>query len=346
MAGFGLGVDVAPINLLPGQSLQPTGPALIDLLVRDHLTQVRLLDSPPAPDIAQAQALAAGGWKTVFGELQHAGIRAVLLLSGAYRADGAPAGGTWAPEGPPGASASPVGSMPTATWIADEKAVLTQIRSQNGGSFPPALAGIEVANEPTVDPSTIPDLAQAIAAAHAEAPGIPVTIGGWRAPKTKGQGFLYNDPSTAPAVVPLVDFVSAHLYPDNAVPSRQHPDRSSTDPSAFAAYARSFLQALVADAKGKPVFVGEFGGRSGLGGGPAASQGGSPAHQQAVVQAVADVLVSEADHGLTGGTAWWLEPALGTHTTCDSFALICLDANGAQPALRTLALIANSAPDK
>jgi hypothetical protein len=97
MAGFGLGVDVAPISLLPGQSLQPTGPALIDLLARDHLTVVRLLDSSPTPGIAQAQALAAGGWKTAFGELHQAGIRAVLLV----RVPAVPTAHLLAARGPP-----------------------------------------------------------------------------------------------------------------------------------------------------------------------------------------------------------------------------------------------------
>lgn len=48
--------------------------------------------------------------------------------------------------------------MPTTTWSANEVGVLAQVRAQFGGSMPSALAGVEAANEPTIDATTVPML--------------------------------------------------------------------------------------------------------------------------------------------------------------------------------------------
>lgn len=341
LSGYALGADIAPSDLLPGWRDQPTGRRLVELLARDHLRFVRLLDSPPTPQPWLATRLAGGGWKTVFDELAAARIRAVLLLTGAYTPRGQPTGKVWAPEGPvldgQAIPAPPAREMSTAAWDANEAAIIGQIRSQSRGHLPRALAGVEIANEPTVDAATLPMLARALRAMRRQVRGVPVTIGGWRAPDPATGRIRYNQPGVTSEVAPLVDFVSVHLYPDNEVrlPGGQ-PERNSTRSSTYLPYATSYLATVLSKARHKPVVVGEFGGRSGLAYTPSEGPAGSPAHQAAVIRAVTEAMAHFADRGLTGGTVWLLEPHEGTGQRCDTFALICYQPHVVLPALRML----------
>lgn len=348
LSGYAIGADVAPANFLRRWPDQPTGPALVRLLVRDHLTFVRLLDAPPKPEPALYRRLAHGGWRTVFDELDRAQIHAVLLLSGAYTPAGEPTGQVWAPEGSLRAgqplAIPPQRQMSTARWVSDEAAIISQIRRQFRGQLPRALAGVEVANEPTVDAATRPALARALRVMRRDVRPLPVTIGGWRAPDPQTGRVLYNQPQTAGTVAPLVDFVSAHLYPDNAVklPGGE-PDRASIQVGTYLPYTLSFLRTVTRLADGKPVVVGEFGARSGLD--PTVAEGpqGSPAHQAAVLRAVLKAMATLRSRGITGGTVWLLVPHEGVGQECDTFALICYQPKVTQPGLAVLTLAAGAA---
>ena len=329
---------MSPVNLLPGQSEQPTGPALVGLLERDGIRIVRLVAETPDPQPALYRAMHDGGWRQVFGELAAAHIDAVLLVGGEAGVNGAKSPGSWPPEPPFPTFPRPGQAVePTSRWIANQGAILADIERQCHG-LPGSLVGIEVANEPLVDAATLPMLRRDIAAVHVEAPGIPLTIGGWRAPaRTPRERWDFNDPVDTSLVAPMVDFVSAHMYL-NALPVLPdgEGDLSGTTPGIFVPAARTFLAQVIARSEGKPVFVGEFGGLDGrpetVPGQPA---GGSPQHQAAVIEASVQAMAAEASHGVTGGTVWLLEESAGSGYTCTPWDLICFG-QAPLPALQAL----------
>jgi uncharacterized membrane protein YgcG len=280
--------DVAP----PSSSEQPTGANLSPLLTQYGIQVVRLL----APSGADASV-----WQAVYANLQ--GEKVILQLDG----------GTMDSNG----ILTDVGA-----WIANEEATIRQMESALGG-LPPNVVAIDPVNEPlvtapgTVCPGlgavdTLPALQQVTSAIRSYT-GLPVTIGGWRectpvggpAQHAPGTAYLFNqpDPAVIAALAGMVDYLSAHIYPD-----LQPQLGCSATEQQYEAYAAHFLQVLAGS--GKPYFVEEFGGANG-GQTPHSSCAaqGSPQHQQEVVDAVLQAMQAEQQAGspIYGGTVWELE---------------------------------------
>lgn len=344
MRGFAVGGGVSPINFLPGQTDQPTGPALVSLLQREGIRIVRLVAETPAPQPHLYGELHDGGWRKVFSELATAHIGAVLLVGGEAGVDGVRAAGSWPPEPPsPGFPAPGQAVEPTSQWIANQGAVLADIEAQCGG-VPAALVGVEVANEPLLDAATLPMLRRDVAAVHAEVPGVPVTIAGWRtAADRPGERWNFNDPADTSLVAPFVDYVCVHLYVDSlplGPAGGGNGTRAAADPATYVPAARRFLAHVIAGAGGKPVFVGEFGSLDGRPETiPFQPSGGSPAHQVAAVEATLEAMVADRAQGVTGGTVWLLEENAGPGYTCTPFELVCFG-KAPMPALATLSAAA------
>lgn len=336
MGGFGIGVDVSPANLVPGLSDQPTGPALVSLLQNEGVHIVRLVADDAQRDIHQE--MDSGGWKEVFDELSAAHIDAILLTGGVLGPNGQ-FSGYWPPEPLTPTFPAPGQAVEsTQQFIANQNATLTAIKQQCGG-LPSSLVAIEAVNEPLVTSATLPMLQADIAALHGEAPGLPITIAGWRTPAIHaGERWNFNDPADTALVAPLVDYVTAHMYLDNLpAPPGTRDERAVTDPSTLVPTAAGFLDTVISGAQGKPIFVGEFGGTDGtspLHGRP----GGSPQHQAAVIEASAQAMYSERSRGVTGGSVWVLEPAEGTgpNSSCSPTTLICFGQPQMTPALEAI----------
>jgi hypothetical protein len=334
MSGFGIGFDVSPANLVPGLSDQPTGPALVGLLRSEGVHVVRLIADDAQRDINKEMGTA--GWKEVFGELAAAHIDAILLTGGVLGPEGQ-FSGYWLPE--PLSPNFPQPGQPiesTQQFIANQDVMLNDIKQQCGG-FPANLVGIEAVNEPLVNSTTIPMLQADVAAIHAEAPGIPVTIAGWRtAAIHPGERWNYNDPADTSLVAPLADYVTAHMYLDDIAGSAA--ELNSTDPSTLEPIATNFLNTVIAGAQGKPIFIGEFGGDDGTS--PLNGRtGGSPQHQAAVIDASLQAMYADRTSGVTGGSIWVLEPSEGTgpNSSCSPFTLICSGQPQMTPALDAIA---------
>lgn len=338
MGGFAIGGDISPINLLPGQLGSPTGTALVDQMGADGIRIIRLVAESPAAEPVLFAELHHGGWGTVFRELDAAHINAILLVGGESDTQGTRAAGDWPPEPPtPGFPRPGQVVESTAQWIANQGSILADIKAQCGG-YPASLVGIEAANEPMVVPATVPLLRRDIAAIHAEAPGIPVTLGGWRVPaRHSGERWDFNNAVDTPTVAPLVDFVSTHMYLNNLpVLPNGYGDITGTDPAVYAAAASAFLAQVIAGANGKPVFVGEFGGLDGRTDAAAGTPpGGSLAHQAAVIQATITAIEADRSLGVTGGSVWLLEQNAGSGFTCTAWALLCFG-QAPTPALAVL----------
>jgi hypothetical protein len=155
LSGYAVGVNVRAESLADGLPAQPTGRALADLLRARGIRMVRLL-APP-----DLRRLGPAPWTTLFDALS--GIRVLLTLTG-----------------DPQALRTGVIANPQA-FASREIEQIDEIRREQGGALPGTLVAIDVANEPLVTPDTVPAL-RAIAMRVREASGLPVTIGGWRAP--------------------------------------------------------------------------------------------------------------------------------------------------------------------
>jgi len=307
-AVHGIGVDVLPTDLLDGSSHQPTGRQLVNVMQRYRVQLVRL-----AWGNQDATVLDGGGWKVVFQRLVAAHINAILTLH----------------QQPPGASEGPgvanAAITDVAALIGAEETVLTQVKRQWGGTYPPNLVGLDVFNEPVLTPASAPVLRHLASEIKQFTGGIPVTIGGWRN-QVATTAQEYNDPSLAGLAASIGDFVSVHLYPDNM------PGGSQTSMSAaeIEPFARSFLvTTLSAMSRTRhartPILITETGAQSGQapGGGFHEKISGSPQHQSATIAAVFAVAKQFSEQGVRGVQVWWATPPLTE--TCDGSALICFD---------------------
>lgn len=344
MSGFSIGAGISPINLLPGLQDQPTGPALVSLIKSEGIRIVRLVAETPNPQPVVYQEMHASGWRDIFSELSAAHIDAVLLIGGDAGVNGVDSG-TWPPE-PVSLAPTPSQSVEsTSQWIANQGAILADIKAQCGG-VPRSLVGIEAANEPLVTQQTIPMLRQDIEALHREVPGLPVTLAGWRTPAIQaGEQWNYNDPADTYLVAPLVDYVTTHMYLDGlpTLPTSKA-DRYSSDASEYVDTAESFLNQVIAMSERKPVFVGEFGGIDGKPpSSPTDPRGGTPGHQAAIIEASSEAMFADRSRGVTGGTIWLLEQNEGKGYPCSSFDLVCF---GEPPMTLGLQALAAAAKEK
>ncbi len=307
LTGYNLGVNLQGADMASGLSQQPTGTALVKLLQQAGVQIVRV---SPAPNMSQ---LGSNPWRTILDPLQAAGIKVILTLVGdqTFRATG-------------------IISNPT-SFIANEEATLTEIKSEYGGSYPSNLMAVDPINEPVVDSQTLPQL-QTVTAAIRRYSGLPVTIGGWRTPGGASGNSDYNepDPTVTAELAPLVDYLSVHIYPDLKGGS----NTTSTNPATYTSFVQNFLQTATTSDGGKPVFVEEFGGQNGLASAGGRPVKGSPAHQQAVVDAVLQTIKSFQGKGVIGGTVWQMAP--GPWEGCDGLALVCFDPAQTMPALGDL----------
>ncbi|HXZ99909.1 MAG TPA: cellulase family glycosylhydrolase [Candidatus Binatia bacterium] len=316
---YGVGVDVIPIDLLDQSGIQPTGQALADQMQQDHVQLVRLAWG----DQYQSQMDAHNNWKTVFDRLANAGISAILTLH--QQAPGANEG--------PGVSRAVI--TDETALISAEEQVLEVVKQQNGGAYPRNLVGIDVFNEPVLDSATVSSLQQLASAIKAYTDGIPTTIGGWSdASRRTAQDF--NDPSLTGLAATIGDFLEPHLYPANMPGGSQ----TSTSVSEIEPFATSFLTTMMSQLQssghaGELVIIGETGGDNGQAPSGGFQQGGSPAHQEASLQAVLQAVRGFESQNVRGVLDWWVTPPPGE--TCNGGALICF--NGTYTATTTLALL-------
>ena len=319
-AVFGVGVDVVPRELLDGSTKQPTGTALVRVLQEEGVQLVRLIWG----NQDQVQ-LDDGGWKVIFSRLAAAHINALLTLH--MQAPGQSEG--------PGVSDATITNLRALEQ--DEEGVLSQIKRQWGGSYPSNLVALDVFNEPVLDDSTVQSLRLLARTITSYSGGIPVTIGGWRSSTAKTKA-TFNDPSLAGLASTIGDFVSVHLYPDNMAGG----GLTSTSAATIEPFAQSFLSTAItaiasAGHSGTPVLITETGGENGQapGGGFNRALSGSPAHQQATIEAVLDAAEQFVPQGVRGALIWWITPA--PKQTCQGGALICFDGLYRSPALPLIA---------
>ncbi len=166
-----------------------------------------------------------------------------------------------------------------------------------GLAHAPALWMVDLNNEPDVsDPQQMTELRQEAAYVHQVAPGVPVTIGGWKSEIPGSQGkFDWQDPKDIPSLINLVDVVSPHLYgfkPGNSP----------------RAYTRSFLSDVHKEARGKPILLEEFGAGNGLATTTESTPTGSPEWQAYVYQGVLQEIAAEHSGGVLGAVAWIIAP--------------------------------------
>jgi hypothetical protein len=294
LGGFMLGVNLRGEDLVPGLAVQPTGPALVQLMQRYGAQVVRLT---PAPDMTPGGKLGERPWHALLDPLQPFAV--ILTLSG----------------DPQARQTGRVGDAQA--YVQSEESQIDAIRAEYGGALPRNVVALDVINEPVVDADTLPQLRQ-ITSALRQYAGLPVTVGGWRTPDPQGGPDVFNrpDPRVIAELAPLVDFLAVHVYPD----LQPGADRSSTDPGAYLPFVQGFLQAVASNAAGKPFFVEEFGAGNGLAPTPHGTWG-SPAHQQAVVDAVLQALGTYRGRGALGGTLWQLAPP--PWQACEGTALVC-----------------------
>lgn len=290
------GGAVAVSDLQDGLSAQPTGPALVAQMQQHGVNIVRLL-----PDLTDGPSL-----KTAFDNLQAGGIAVIFQVS---------------------IGSSTVTSAPDA--IAADEAELQTLSSDYDGKYPANLVALDAINEPLVDGATLPILAQITTALRSYS-GLPVTIGGWQVPGTNGGANVYNQPSAAAEVAPLVDYLSIHMYPEGIVG-----DYESTDPTTYETAALQRLQQMIAAVPNKPIFVEEFGAINGVGASKFGT--GSAAHQKAVIDGSLAAMQSEraptsGASGIVGGTVWILEGQGAGLNSCNAYAFVCFSPAYQSPA--------------
>lgn len=193
----------------------------------------------------------------------------------------------------------------------------------------PALWMIDVENEPDVCGS-LSGLQQEITYAHQIAPGISATIGGWKC------GSVWQNPPDLAKIIDMVDVASPHKY--NITTAL----KNGTDPQTF---ARQELSAIRSYAKGKPIFLEEFGASNGLG--PTSNDAtGTPQTQAQIFQGVFKEIVAEQGQGVLGATGWSYSTrqTFGPEDSDLPWAIVLNNGSQIQPAAQVFAAYANLTP--
>ncbi len=164
-----------------------------------------------------------------------------------------------------------------------------------------ALWLVDLYNEPNLSDSRLMTMLREEAAyVHQVAPGVPITIGGWKS-QVQGhpQEFRWQNPTDIPRFINLVDVVSAHLYQ-----FAQGALLGFTPQQ----WTQRFLSAVRHEAPHKPILLEEFGAGNGLASTTEPTATGSPEWQASVYRGVLQEVSAERDQGVIGALAWIIAP--------------------------------------
>ncbi len=160
---------------------------------------------------------------------------------------------------------------------------------------------VDLNNEPDVsDPHVLSALQKEAAYVRLVAPGVPITIGGWKSqlPGHPGE-FDWQNPADILRFITLVDIVSPHLYQFEEGAQLGFSPRQWT---------QKFLNAVQQHAQRKPILLEEFGASNGLASTTEATPTGSPQWQASVYQGVLQEVAAEHNQGVIGAVAWIIAP--------------------------------------
>jgi len=165
----------------------------------------------------------------------------------------------------------------------------------------PALWMVDLQNEPTInDPTVLSALKAQAAYTHRVAPGIPVTIGGWKVAIRGRRNAIFQRPSDLSRIIGIVDVVSAHLYGlTQLLRNGGNPEQRTI----------SYLDNIRKYANGKPVFLEEWGANNGLA--PPRGAGevqGSVETQATIYRGVLQAVDAMRSDGVLGSTSWIFSP--------------------------------------
>ncbi|MBV9021070.1 MAG: hypothetical protein JOZ71_10190 [Ktedonobacteraceae bacterium] len=167
-----------------------------------------------------------------------------------------------------------------------------------------ALWLVDLDNEPDLsDPQRMSALRKEATYVHEVAPGVPVTIGGWKSEMPGHPGeFDWQDPADIPKFISLVDVVSPHLYQFGEGAQQGFTPQQWT---------RNFLSAVRQKAQQKPILLEEFGASNGLAPTTASNPMGSPEWQASVYHGVLQEIAAEYhNHKVIGAVAWISAPRM------------------------------------
>lgn len=164
-----------------------------------------------------------------------------------------------------------------------------------------ALWVVDMNNEPDVsDSHVLAALQKEAAYVRLVAPGVPITIGGWKSLLPGHPGaFDWQNPADIPKFITLVDIVSPHLYQFEEGAQLGFSPRQWT---------QQFLNAVQQRAQRKPVLLEEFGASNGLAPTTEPTPTGSPQWQASVYQGVLQEVAVEHSQGVLGAVAWIIAP--------------------------------------
>jgi hypothetical protein len=166
----------------------------------------------------------------------------------------------------------------------------------------PALWMVDLQNEPTInDPTVLSALKAQAAYTHRVAPGIPVTIGGWKVATSGGRfRFIWQRPSDLSLIIGIVDVVSPHLFTFT-----RHLLNGVTPEHVM----HTYLDNIRRYADGKPVFLEEWGASNGLAPARGAAEvQGTVKTQAAIYRDVLQEVDAERSDGVLGSTSWIFSP--------------------------------------
>ena len=262
------GVNVDMSSLVPGTPYTlrtSSGGDFFDFARQLGIKVIRIVDSR---EQVTGQEYTKAEYRNVYNQAAASGIKIIQLTSGSAREP----------------------------WKTQEQLLLQTY----GLAKLPALWMIDIANEPTVNsPTILSELKAAASYAHQVAPGIPVTIGGWKFQPPTGQ-LIWQRPSDLSYIIGIVNVVSPHLYGyTQALKSGKSPQL----------WTRSFLSQVRHYAQGKPIFLEEWGASNGVA--PASGAGevqGTLETQATIYQGVLGEVDAERHLGLLGSTSWIFSP--------------------------------------
>jgi endo-1,4-beta-mannosidase len=169
-----------------------------------------------------------------------------------------------------------------------------------GLAHAPALWLVDLDNEPDLsDARNMAELRAEAAYVHQVAPGILVTIGGWKSEVPGQRRFDWQDPADISRFISLVDVVSPHLYEfEQGIQQGFTPGQ----------WTRRYLNAVRQKAQGKPILLEEFGASNGLAPTTDPISVGSPEWQASVYRGVLQEVAAEHRQGILGAVAWIIAP--------------------------------------